>query len=91
MKIIVKMLWDNCAKILSEKTDDELFPYVTELLMWLQDLNWPGAFCILDRMQKYSDNNPNNRSFNNCLKCLRALNDENWEYNLRMIERKYDE
>ena len=26
-----KNVWDNCAKILSEKTDEELSPYLIEL------------------------------------------------------------
>lgn len=37
-------VWDNCAKILSERTDKELSPYLVELLEWLQDLNWLGLF-----------------------------------------------
>ena len=45
-----KNVWDNCAKILSGRTDDELSPYLVELLEWLQDLNWPGAICIYDRL-----------------------------------------
>ena len=50
-----KNVWDNCAQILSERTDDELSFYFEELMCWLQDMNWPGAFCILDRLKKYED------------------------------------
>ncbi len=49
-----KNVWDNCAKILSKRTDDELSPYLFELLDWLQDLNWPGALVILDRLKVFS-------------------------------------
>lgn len=49
-----KNVWDNCAKILSKRTDDELSPYLVELLEWLQDLNWPGALVILDRLKVFS-------------------------------------
>ncbi len=49
-----KNVWDNCAKILSKRTDDELSPYLVELLDWLQDLNWPGALVILDRLKVFS-------------------------------------
>ncbi|MHC1695128.1 MAG: DUF5071 domain-containing protein [Eubacteriales bacterium] len=45
-----KNVWDNCAIILCEKTDDELEPYLIPLLEWLQDLNWPGALLILRRL-----------------------------------------
>ena len=41
-----KSTWDNCAKVLSMKTNAELEPYMIELMEWIQDMNWPGAFCI---------------------------------------------
>jgi len=83
-----KNVWDNCAKILSKKTDEELSPYLVELLEWLQDLNWPGAFCILGRLQKYEDDSSYNSALNTCLKYAQALEDDIWESNLRMIKRK---
>lgn len=43
-------MWNNCAKILSDKSDEELSPYLPELFRWLKDLNWPGAICIYDRL-----------------------------------------
>lgn len=81
-----KNVWDNCAKILSERTDEELSPYIFELLEWLQDLNWPGAFCILDRLQKYADKSSCDRELTICLKCAQALEDEVWESNLNMLK-----
>lgn len=83
-----KNVWDNCAKILSKRTDDELSPYLVELLEWLQDLNWPGAYCILDRLQKYADDFSYNSALNTCLKYAQALEDDVWESNLRMLKRK---
>ena len=41
-----KNVWDNCAKILSARSNEELSPYMIELMEWLQDMPWPGAFCI---------------------------------------------
>lgn len=49
-----KAVWDNCARILAEKTDNVLEPYLVHLLEWLQDINWPGAFIILDRLKIFS-------------------------------------
>lgn len=49
-----KNVWGNCAIILSKKSDDELRPYLTTLFEWLQDLNWPGACTILERLQLFS-------------------------------------
>ena len=40
-----------CAQILCEKSDLVLAPYLDKLLEWLQDLNWPGALLILDRLK----------------------------------------
>lgn len=47
-------VWEQCAAILSEKTDTQLEPYLTELLQWLQDLNWPGAVTIAERLKTFS-------------------------------------
>ncbi len=49
-----KRVWDNCAKILSERTDEELSPYLVELLEWLQDLNWPGTFIMINRLIRFN-------------------------------------
>lgn len=49
-----KNVWLNCAKILDEKTDQQLSPYLPELLEWLQDLNWPGTFIIIDRLKRFN-------------------------------------
>ena len=46
-----KNVWDNCALIVSEKEDSDLFVYLPNLFMWIQDLNWPGAFCIVERLK----------------------------------------
>ena len=47
-------VWEQCANIISEKTDDELLPYLIPVLKWLYDLNWPGAIIILNRLKKFS-------------------------------------
>ena len=50
-----KCVWENCAKVLSLKDDDILKPYLFDLLVWLQDLNWPGAIIILERLKRFTD------------------------------------
>lgn len=47
-------VWECCAQILCEKSDSVLEPYLNRLLEWLQDLNWPGALLILDRLKVFS-------------------------------------
>lgn len=81
-----KNVWDNCAIILSKRNDEELRPYLINLLVWLQDLNWPGAFCILERLKHFSDASSLNYAYNICLKCAKALCDETWIENLMLIK-----
>ncbi len=83
-----KNVWGNCAIIVSTKSDGELDPYLIELLEWIQDLNWPGAFCIFDRLQKYSDNCTINSAINICLDRAKSSNDESWQNNLCMLAEK---
>ena len=47
-------VWECCAQVLFEKPDIVLEPYLNSLLDWLQDLNWPGALIILDRLKVFS-------------------------------------
>ena len=80
-----KNVWENCAVIIAEKSDENLKPYLVELLEWLQDMNWPGAFHILDRLQRYSDNNSICRAINICVEKAKGCNDEVWESNLYLF------
>ena len=81
-------VWECCAQVLYEKTDDVLEPYLDSLLEWLQDLNWPGAFCILNRLQNYSDENSLCNAINVCIKKAKKCRDEVWESNLRLLLHK---
>ena len=80
-----KNVWGNCAVIISERSDEEIKPHLPEVLEWLQDMNWPGAFRILDRLQKYEDIDSLNKSLMICLRKAKMLNDETWECNLNML------
>ena len=83
-----KNVWDNCAQILSERTDDELSFYFEELMCWLQDMNWPGAFCILERLRRMVRDPLFQSAYTACLKCADALEDEVWKSNLQIITRE---
>ena len=80
-----KNVWENCAIIIARKSDDKIKPYLTELLEWLQDMNWPGAFCILNRLQKYSDNNSLRDAVRRSIEKARNYNDAVWENNLYLL------
>ena len=47
-----KCLWEPCARIVVSKSDEELAPYLFLLFEWFQDMNWPGAYTIFDRLLK---------------------------------------
>lgn len=83
-----KNVWENCAVIISEQSDEKIRPHLIELLEWLQDMNWPGAFCILERLQKISDNNAIISAINVCVKKAKDCSNDVWESNLYMLLKK---
>lgn len=73
-----KTLWENCALVLSKRTDNELSTWLIQCFAWLQDMNWPGAFIIADRLHKYCDEKTLNHEKNKAIKIARILNDYEW-------------
>ena len=49
-----KSVWEPCAKVIVLKSDEDLEDYLYELLEWLQDMNWPGADIIFNRLSQIS-------------------------------------
>lgn len=49
-----KSVWENCARALYEVSDERLEKHLPSLLEWIEDLNWPGALIILDRLKIFS-------------------------------------
>lgn len=47
-----KSVWEPCAKVVALKSDEELDNYLYLLLEWLQDMNWPGAEIMFDRLSR---------------------------------------
>lgn len=77
-----KNVWENCAKVLSERSDEELKPYIIPLLEWLQDMNWPGAFIIFERLKNYKDKKNFDWSYYEVMNRAVKLNDKIWKDNL---------
>lgn len=48
-----KILWKNCAEIIVSKTDEELEPYLTDMIKWFDEYNSPGVQLIFERLKKY--------------------------------------
>ena len=80
-----KSIWENCAKVLISKSDVELQPYLTELFRWLQDMNWPGASLIYNRLLDIpkSELKP---SLEICLSLAHYSNDKPWETSLKAFK-----
>lgn len=77
-----KNVWDNCAKVIAQHSDSELLPYIIDMLMWIQDLNWPGAITILKRLQAFLDVTLLALIINKLVVALRALDDTVWMCNI---------
>ena len=73
-----KSVWGNCAKIICERPDEELIPYTLEMLMWLQDINWPGALDIMERLLRFSEVTVLAMTINEMLPALIAVDEISW-------------
>lgn len=73
-----KNVWENCALILYKKSDDLLQPYLSDLIEWLQDLNWPGAFIILERLKNFQNYETLSFAVNESIRMAKATEDDLW-------------
>ncbi|MGO5549106.1 DUF5071 domain-containing protein [Wansuia hejianensis] len=37
-----------------DRSDKQLETYLDKILEWLQDINWPGAFWISERLENFT-------------------------------------
>ena len=79
-------VWENCSKIISEKTDEQLRPYVFELLMWLRDMNWPGYFTIFKRLKTHEYITGHANVLYESICYAKSLNDEEWLSHLKELD-----
>ena len=80
-----KNVWKNCALIICEKSDDNLFSYISDLMFWLQDMNWPGAVTVFERLKRFENKSFLNRCCNEVIKFSQALEHSQWERNLHFF------
>ena len=83
-----KHVWENCAKIFISKSDEELSPYYGALFEWLQDMNWPGAELIYDRLIKVKDPQLSN-AYHLSIKIAKQSKDVIWEEILNGFQSDY--
>ena len=77
-----KNVWENCAKILANRTDKELQPYLIDILLWIEDMNWPGAIIIDDRLKKFHDMKMLSFAIKECVKRASETDNHIWLENL---------
>ena len=80
-----KNVWDNCALIVCSHTDEALNPYIVDMLLWLQDLNWPGALKIMQRLQRFENVSVLATTIMQMLPALVALEDTTWLINISSL------
>ena len=80
-----KNVWGNCAKVLSDRTDAELAPHLPALLRWLQDMNWPGALQIADRLRRFADREALAAALDASMRQAQESSDDEWIENLRTL------
>ena len=73
-----KSVWDNCATVICERSDQELQPYLTDMILWLQDLNWPGAEQIQQRLIAFGDVDRLALLLNSIVPALEKLGKSSW-------------
>ena len=77
-----KEVWENCARVIAAKKDEELARHLTKLFEWLQDMNWPGAETIFDRILAMSPEFICH-AFSYSLKKAIQTDDDSWKESLR--------
>ena len=48
-------LWENCARAISKCSDQKLELYISRLIEWTEDINWPGAYTIYKRLLHFEN------------------------------------
>ncbi|MBQ9844405.1 MAG: DUF5071 domain-containing protein [Oscillospiraceae bacterium] len=73
-----KSVWENCATIICERSDEELQPYITDMILWIEDLNWPGAEKIQQRLIAFQDVTMLSSALNSIVPALEKLKKTSW-------------
>lgn len=80
-----KNVWENCAKILANRSDEALKPYLSHLFEWLQDLTWPGTFIIIERLKRYERDSTFYFTLEKVMKIAKVVNEGMWYENLKLL------
>ncbi len=82
-----KSVWENCAAIICSRSDEELKPYISDMLMWLEDLNWPGAEKVLQRLLSFAEVSVLALTIEHTIPALIAIDETSWLMSIaRLLE-----
>jgi len=84
-----KMCWRNCAIILTKANYYKISVYITDMFVWLQDMNWPGSHEIFEYLKEIPKNDLK-KYFEEALKIAISAKDEDWIYYLSLFYQKTD-
>ena len=84
-----KSLWYNCAKVLIQKTNEQLRPYLIPMMEWLQDMNWPGADLVYNRLLEFSFEEIR-LQYEICLQMAQKKDDFSWYASLRTLKEEQE-
>ena len=84
-----KSVWEPCAKVIALKSDEELKPFLYLLLEWLQDVNWPGAYIIINRLAQMPFS-AIEADFLHSKRRAEKAHDELWTFGLDELFRKFE-
>ena len=83
-----KSVWENCARVLTSKSNDILEQYLYLMFEWLQDFNWPGAEIMFNRLLDMPIDILN-KPYRYSLKQAKTRNDVPWELCLLDFQEEY--
>lgn len=81
-----KSAWENCASVLSNKSDEELTPWLLKCFEWLQDMNWPGAERIAERLSRFKNSEVLNSEKEKAIRIAELSDDDEWLEWLRRVK-----
>ncbi len=84
---ISKYHWENSADVIVGLGVEKFVPIISDLLVWLQDLNWPGAVKIYN-MLKEADNPIVDKAILSVSNIAEEEGDEEWLENINMLIEK---
>lgn len=79
-----KDCWEECATVLCTLNNEKILDLLPNLLVWLKDMNWPGADAIFSRLKQIPYNTLC-QAIKLAIAEAKKINDEEWINNLQLL------